>query len=56
MYGTPNSYSDWARHFEKKRERQERVKRIAAVVASLAMVGTGIAVLVVASCAPFVPV
>lgn len=56
MYGTPNSYSDWARHFEKKRERSERRKRIAAVGASLLMVATGLTVLTVACCAPLVPV
>ena len=56
MYGFPNSYSDWARHFEQQRVRRERIKRRLGLACAAFMILTGITLLTVVSCAPAVPV
>ena len=55
MYGKPGSYSDWARHFERRRERENKWKRRGGIALALLMAGAGVTLLGFVACAP-VPV
>lgn len=52
MYGYPKSYSDWAAHFERKREKKKQFRRRVAVVAFWLMATAGMTAVGAVSCAP----
>lgn len=54
MYGNPDSYSDWAKHFERRRARRARIKRAFHIAAAITMVVVGSSTLVLVACAPVV--